>query len=92
MTKLVSTFWSLTFNVRDDEHLWLGQAFLEVVEVDGAVKGDEANLCPGVSREPGTHMVSQPILTGYSDVWSGSVNIDFLLIAQYFCKLFYFCV
>lgn len=44
----------LTFNVRDNEHLRLGKSLLEVVEVDGAVKGDEAYLCPRVSRKPRT--------------------------------------
>lgn len=36
----------LTFDVRHDEHLRLGEPLLEVVEVDGAVEGDEANLRP----------------------------------------------
>lgn len=36
----------LTFNVRHNEHLRLGEPLLEVVEMDGAVEGDEAHLCP----------------------------------------------
>lgn len=45
----------LTFDVRHDEHLRLGKPLLEVVEVDGAVKGDEAYLCSRVSRKPMRH-------------------------------------
>lgn len=45
----------LTFNVRHYEHLWLGQALLEVVEMDGAVEGNEAYFCPRVSWKPETH-------------------------------------
>lgn len=48
----------LTFNVRHNEHLRLGKSLLEVVEVDGAVKGDEAYLCPRVSRKPRTQKTS----------------------------------
>ena len=43
---------SLTFDVRHDEHLWLRQPLLEVVEVDGAVEGDEAHLSARVAGEP----------------------------------------
>lgn len=42
----------LTFNVRNNEHLRLRKALLEIVKMDGAVEGDEAYLCPGVSRKP----------------------------------------
>lgn len=45
---------SLTFDVRHDQHLGLRKSLLEVVEVDGAVEGDEADLCPRVSRKPET--------------------------------------
>lgn len=44
----------LTFDVRHDEHLRLRKSLLEVVEVDGAVEGDEAYLRPRVSRKSRT--------------------------------------
>lgn len=45
---------SLTFDVRHDQHLGLRKSLLEVVEVDGAVEGDEADLCPRITRKPET--------------------------------------
>jgi len=42
----------LTFDVGHNEHLRLRKSLLEVVEVDGAVEGDEAHLRPGVSGKP----------------------------------------
>lgn len=44
----------LTFDVGHDQHLGLRKPLLEVVEVDGAVEGDETNLRPRVSRKPKT--------------------------------------
>ena len=43
-------FTSFTIDVRTDKHLWPGHSLLQVVEVQGAVKCDEANHCPGITR------------------------------------------
>lgn len=42
----------LTIDVWHDEHLRLRKSFLEVVEMDGAVKRDEADFRPSVSGKP----------------------------------------
>ena len=43
-----------TVDVRHHQHLGLGQALLEVVEVDGAVEAQEAHFGARVSGQPVT--------------------------------------
>lgn len=41
-----------TIDVGHHQHLWLGQPLLQVVEVDGAVEGEEADLGASVAGQP----------------------------------------
>ena len=76
----------LTFDVRHNEHLRLRKSLLEVVEMDGAVKGDEAYFCPRVSRKPRTHMDTRNGDQFLSSVFSPVLTLqyDYFMLWQYF--------